>query len=821
MLTGLRASDAAILTRLCGADQKLFLRVGMLLQAKLALSEPALGEIMADDRLKTLLLDKRLRTATAADFATLLTATGSPADLVLVDDEGEVEAGWRVIALTDELGNPLLVPVALARSEPIAMSSIPSLANLSPALRGPVESLLHASADDQRAAALEQLRYAAPPLEVVSELMPMLLADAADLVRERAINLLVASGAHVTVIDLIRALTRNDQQALARLGEPLAQLPALQQDVAVSALMGAVGRGQVNQVLIDVCAALAPHLAQHRGLDRLLELLLPTRISLVRLVRALQSHDAPRLASILHRALGQGIESDVQVIILLAGPGEQGDDTLLERGLDLLLSSTEQPVERMALAAALRRLDPQSSLPLRLAKRGAALGQARDTSIYWLIAEYCRDGTVTAEAAEILAQTVRKLLREGSGPHIVAILEHQLPALLPASDAARGATVEPLGESVARFRDERTRDLVLATIATIGAPAIEPLWRLLEEHPHPGVRLLAAQALPELLGGSQPAVAGQAVGRLLAQLGRTADAPTAGGERAALLTSAARVASGSALGADPAPTARVDDIARGLGGLAIDALGWLASGAHLDALRRVTVLEDLLAAITAELPDTPLASSTDATTLDITFVIDTRLGEHTENVPRVLAALARMGTSPHLAPQLLRRLVDRLCHQWQLVSSWQVVWGPGNIQELGKVLGLLARRADFPGPLRIRICEALLPRLGQLSVARSLAAVFADAEGSYLSDLAGRASETLLTLTASRHFADDEEEELADVLVEYLAIPHLGSGGDGLRRRLAGQLSASRNKLSSRGRLRLRAVLGGLDEEVKQRLEWA
>jgi len=84
-----------------------------------------------------------------------------------------------------------------------------------------------------------------------------------------------------------------------------------------------------------------------------------------------------------------------------------------------------------------------------------------------------------------------------------------------------------------------------------------------------------------------------------------------------------------------------------------------------------------------------------------------------------------------------------------------------------------------------------------------------------------RASETLLTLTASRHFADDEEEELADVLVEYLAIPHLGSGGDGLRRRLAGQLSASRNKLSSRGRLRLRAVLGGLDEEVKQRLEWA
>ena len=820
MLTGLRASDAATLTRLCGADQKVFLRVGMLLQAKLALSEPALGEIMADERLKALLLDKRLRSATAADFAGLLTATGSPADLVLVEADGEVEPGWRVIALADELGNPLLVPVVLARSEPIAMSSIPSLANLSPALRGPIEGLLLASADDQRAAALEQLRYAAPPLEVVSELMPMLLADAADLVRERAINLLVASGAHVTVIDLIRALTRGDQPALARLGEQVALLPALQRDVAVSALMGALGRGQSSQVLVDLCAALAEHLTHHRCLDRLLELLLPARVSLVSLVRALQVHDAPRVAAILHRALGQGIESDVQVIILLAGPDQQGDDALLERGLDLLLSPSEQPVERMALAAALRRLDPSSSLPMRLAKRGAALGESRDTSVYWLIAEYCRDGAVAADAAETLAHTVRKLLREGGGPHIVAILEHQLPALLPASDAARGATVEPLGESVARFRDERTRDLVLATIATIGVPAIDPLWRLLEEHPHPGVRLLAAQALPDLLGACPADAAARAVDRLLIQLARTADAVGAGYQRAALLTAAARVASGAALAADPAPTARVDRVADALGELAIDAFGWLASGAHLDAMRRVTVLEGLLAAITAELPDTPLASSTDATTQDLTFVIDTRLGEHTENVPRVLAALARMGTSPHLAPQLLRRLVDRLCHQWQLVSSWQVVWGPGNIQELGKVLGLLARRADFPGPLRIRICEALLPRLGQLSVARSLAAVFADAEGSYLSDLAGRASETLLKLAGGRHFADDEEEELADVLVEFLVIPHLGGEGDSLRRRLAAQITALRNRLSGRGRIRLRAVLGGLDEAVRQRLEW-
>ena len=92
------------------------------------------------------------------------------------------------------------------------------------------EGLLLASADDQRAAALEQLRYAAPPLEVVSELMPMLLADAADLVRERAINLLVASGAHVTVIDLIRANAARAQEALRAAEEAEADARSARRD---------------------------------------------------------------------------------------------------------------------------------------------------------------------------------------------------------------------------------------------------------------------------------------------------------------------------------------------------------------------------------------------------------------------------------------------------------------------------------------------------------------------------------------------------------------------------------------------------------------
>lgn len=813
MLTGLRASDAPVLQRLCAGDQKLFLRLGALLQAKLAVTEAALGVMVADERLKAILLDKGLRTITPEAFAAL---AGPGSDLVLVDGDA-TEPGWRVIALDDELGNPLL---AAPEPAPAVVTALPErFSRLTPALRGPVEGLFLANADDQRAAALEALRYAAPPLDVVGELMPMLLADAAELVRERAINLLVAAGANVTVIDLVRALQRGDMQALGRLAETLPSLPPMQREVACHALIAAVGRGQAHQAVIDVCTSLASQFAVHSGLDRLMELLLPTRLSLVGFVRAVQAVDAERMHAILERSLGIGVDSDVQALVLIAGPGRVGDDRLIDRALDLLLSPTEDPKERMPLAAALRRLDTAHTLPERLVKRGMSISNARDTAVYWLLAEYCRDGSVTGDTASQLGSLLRRLLREAPGPHLVSILEHQLTALIPASDAVRAELVEPIGEMVARFRDERSRDLVLAAIASIGSVAVDPLWRLLEEHPTVGVRLVALTALPELLVRADAAIAKTSAARLLARL-PLIDGPSSTAERSAVLSAAARIATAPSLDGDGGPAATVDAAAKAAGDVAIEAFGWLAASRHIDPARRVEVLEQMLSEVTAPLPDTPLATTKDSATDDVTFIIDDRLGQHTERVPRLLTALHRMGSSPSLPPQLLRRIVDRLCHQWGLVSSWAVVWGPGNVQELGKVLGLLARDPNFPGPLRLKICETLMPRISQLAIARNLAHIFAVGDGSFLSDLAGKATDKLLHYSASGQFADDELEDLADVLVEFLAIPHLGTTGALLRRRLAGVLSGLRNRLPQRARTRLRTLMSGFEPLIAQRLEW-
>jgi hypothetical protein len=143
------------------------------------------------------------------------------------------------------------------------------------------------------------------------------------------------------------------------------------------------------------------------------------------------------------------------------------DEDLVNRGVALLTTADEIPRERMALASALRRLDPRG-LAARLTAVGRALGQAADTSAYWALAECCRDQLVDTATADRLVLVLADLLTAAKGPHVVAILEQQLPGLLPASAAVRSGLVHPLAEVAARYIDDRTRDLVGTALVDLG-----------------------------------------------------------------------------------------------------------------------------------------------------------------------------------------------------------------------------------------------------------------------------------------------------------------------------------------------------------------
>ncbi len=799
---------------------RLFLRLGTLLQGQLAVTEAALGAVLGQDTGKTLLLDRALKDVDVTGFAALAGQHGcGNLDLVLVT-EPIAEAGWRVIALVDELDNPLL-----ATPEPISSEHVHDLTTLvsqmPPALRAPVEGLLAARADDQRAAALEQLRYAAPPLSVVAELMPMLLADSSEPVRERAIALLVTAGAQVSVVDLVRALGRRDEAAVLRLAPAVAALPDEQQDLALAAAVASAQRGQVTPALVVLLTHLAKHLAFHRTLERVIELLLPARLSLVELVRSVQELDRGRVDAVLRRNLGLGAELDTLLVVLLAGPHDPlatVDEDLVNRGVALLTTADEIPRERMALASALRRLDPRG-LAARLTAVGRALGQAADTSAYWALAECCRDQLVDTATADRLVLVLADLLTAAKGPHVVAILEQQLPGLLPASAAVRSGLVHPLAEVAARYIDDRTRDLVGTALVDLGTPAIAPLWRVLEEHPRPHVRHLAAEELATLLERTHadaPTLAA-AVLNLVARLGKTEDGP----ERGALLLAAARLSGLPALDGDGAPALAVDHATGALGHHATPALGHLAAGPHLDHERRAVIVDRLLKELMAEVPDSAPVTETDAATDEVTWVLDDRLGRHTDDVPELLNALSRIAIAAHTPVPLVTRIATRLCTQWRAVAGWRTIWGPANVLDLARTLGRIAEPRTFPVHLRVQVAEALLPRLAQMTVARTLGRVLATGDGDYLADLAGRGALRLTDLAAARHWIEDEGEDLAEMLVDWLAVPHLGKDEASLRRRLVNLLSAQRTDLTSRARTKLRFIMPDLAEELRERLSWA
>ncbi len=836
MLTGLRAADAPLIQRLVQGDMKLLLRLGALLQDGLAVSEAALQSLVASGAAGDqaiaghkggLLLDRRLKTITIADFADLAKDYAQD-DLILAT----AADGVRVIALSDEVGNLLTAALEpVAEAAPVGLNAV--VAQLAPSLRGPVEGLLAARADDQRAAALEQLRYAMPPLPVVCELMPMLLADGAEMVRERAISLLMASGAHVAVVDAIRAIQRGDDVALARQAEPVSRLPAAQQELAIAAVLAQLSRGLATPGLVALARGLAPVLSNHAGLERLFELLLPRKISLLELVRALQLYDRERVDALLTRNLGLDVDQDAHLIVLLAAPTAPSLNSslnsstasptaikaLLTRGISLLLAPEQAPRERMALAAALRRLDSflaDRPLAQQLAQIDATTyARAFDTSVYWLLSDLCRDGVVDSASGELLAATCRRLLREAGGPHLIALLEQHLPALLPASPAARLALVEPTVETVARFHDDRSRDVVASCVLTLGPTALPALWDALTDHPRLEVRLLCIELIGDLTIVAKSG-APEAIERILSLVNRVTDTV----ERTALVVAAARM-----VAADEQSTvdlhSRVLAATNGLGDQGLLALGHLVASAACAPAIRLDLTERLLRTLQENVPDAPVTTETDLSNLELTYILDDALTRHTDAIPHVVRALAHIGAAPSVSRELQQKIMERLCRQWRRVAAWEIVWGPGNIRELGETIAHLAERADCPPPQRVQAAEALLIAANQLTIARALARVFISGSGTYLSTLAGRAAARLVQLAAEDYYADDERADLVEVMVDFLTIANLGKEDVHLRRRLINLIANLQQHATSRARLRLRYLRDGMDAGLQDRLAWA
>ena len=305
------------------------------------------------------------------------------------------------------------------------------------------------------------------------------------------------------MVDLVRALQDQDDQRLQRLANGLAQLPHQQRVLALSAVIAAIGRGWVSLGMLKICEELADLLEQHPQLDRVIEWLLPhsERFSVLPLIRKLQQLDHKHLDNILHQLFGHSRQQDALVIVLLAHPQADKDESLIDRGVALLMDSGHEPRDRLALAAALRRLDDNHKLGAMIAERAQDILHSHDTAIFWLLAELSRDQALAAEDSERIYDALIELMRNPRNAHILTSLEQQLPALLPVCDDSRARAVPFMADLIAQFRDQRSRDIIQAVIAKMAPAAITPLWRSLEQHPQALVRRIALKLLPPMLHG--------------------------------------------------------------------------------------------------------------------------------------------------------------------------------------------------------------------------------------------------------------------------------------------------------------------------------
>ena len=818
MPQGLRAADAPRIQELCKGDKRLLMRIGALLEKRLSVSEAVLEEIEYSTEIRKLLMDRQLAEANDEQLADLLSKHQCE-DIGLlisaVDDE------WRCLHLEDELNNIFATNEAENEDEQAqqawAANSVSNLLpSLNPAVRTPVEGLLSAKGDDQRAAAIEQLRYAAPSLNVVSELLPMILADGADIVRERGISLLTASGASPVVTDLIRAMHNEDHKTLQRLCKHVSRLGSDQKELIFAALIANATRGTISNTSIAISCEMAEVIASHRGLERFLELLLlhGGEFGLVKFIRLLQEHNADGVDQILQAFSGQSDNTDAKILIFLAHPKAQFSEEMMRRGVAFLISDQDEPKDRMGLANALRRMNTATLLGQLLAEEAKHLHHTRDSTVFWLLAELSREQLIAENDANLIAEEIRLILRRADGPHTVAILDQQLPALIPCDEQQRERMVEPLAELLAKFRDDRSQDQINNTLHLIGKTGLEPLWRVITAHPKNNVRVACAAVLPGLFQERDDASALEAIERL-----RQASTDIHNEyDRGQFLLSAAKMLQHCSDGAELSQT--IDRDCQSIGPQSIDAQAHLVASAHLGPDRRMDIVNYILQLISAELPDGESEESVDPATDEITYVLDTNLSMHTDLVPRALESLEIICRSEHLPQQLLRRISMALIAQWRKVSRWEIIWGPANIHQLAKTLSEIASHTAFPDSLRIQIAEALAPRANQIRIADYLIRVFSSSRSQRIADIAVRALKRIMKDCNDNQYAEDEYGDLVHILARYLLLKQLHEKHSNLLTQISHTIGIYQAQCTHRTRELLLQNKDKLQADVADRLDW-
>ena len=197
----------------------------------------------------------------------------------------------------------------------------------------------------------------------------------------------------------------------------------------------------------------------------------------------------------------------------------------------------------------------------------------------------------------------------------------------------------------------------------------------------------------------------------------------------------------------------------------VAALGWLASSPTADPGRAADVALKFMDLLDSPMPDVEVNETRSDEGTHLFFGAQTSV--YTDLIPEILAGLRRILESGRPAPGVRRKIAERLCARYAAVTEYREVWAPGNVGELGELLGTAASAPGIDPASRRLLVVALRGNLRNLGTVRVLAGVFSRAdeeEKSYLESLEGFVGEVLSFLDRPEYRERDDQRLLIESL---------------------------------------------------------
>ncbi|HTF56646.1 MAG TPA: hypothetical protein VK661_05360 [Planctomycetota bacterium] len=783
MIESVRASKEELITRY-GIPERLAVRILALRSRGLGVSGALIEEAVRSPKTAEFLLSPGLLDRAAKLDKTRLRRLGAVAKALSVVN-GVLCLDEEVQAESVGDGPPARLPAQVPRRLPTGALDARESRQAFPAEEISRLKLVILTAVDASAKVEALRRIALAPLshEEKGVLALRAVADPAPEVRREAAEVLASMGLDAELAEGLKTAAsgsaRQKEIALRKIALLGRRIGPAERSVAMAALVSTLEFEKDSAVLKETLAALS---AFAEPVASRAELLAALARHLVRIL----AEDFAALASQARVLLdGIGAVKNPEAPSILWKEAEGTGDRVLRAFFLEALFSMELPkdLERTLCRIAAQDLSARPLEDLESRRVADALRLRGDAALEALLE------TVPALKEEARVLLLPVLDSVASGPDVNAKLrnrtaEYFLQALREGSRALRTGIIEArlcshpdLDPALKRklaadfilnlhaFRAERIHTLTAGAIRRIGRAAEGALVQAVKKSPHQVERDEAARLLAEL--AEEEREDRDTVVRI-AEFLRSREA----GERipvGLVIRCAGRAAHGPL-----APASLVAEMLSDFGARVgkvpysfdlVAALGWLASAPACDPGRASETALKFMDLLDSPMPDVEVNETRGKEGTQLFVGAQTTV--YTDLIPELLAGLRRISEAGRVAPGVRRRLAERLRERYAAVTEYREIWAPGNVVQLGEVLGAFASAPGAGPEERKLLVNALRGNLRNLGTVQILSEVFARAdedEASYVESLEGFVGEVLAFLERREY----QEREDQRILIESL-----------------------------------------------------